>query len=156
MATEGEPGTKTELTAGGQGGGLLCDPGRVRGDARMIARMVSLGVVSPKRARDLLRKAYDLAERCADAGEAREFAALLKVILGAAKLGQDERKQVQQAGTTNIQINGDVRISNPDERRAAILDRIAALRDRAGTGGDRTAIEPANDPQPAVPQPPID
>ncbi len=136
-----EEAPKTEVAAGGQGGGLLQDPGRVRGDAKLIARMVSLGVVSPKRARDLLRKAYDLAEKCADAGEAREFAALLKVILSAAKLGQDERKQVQQAGTTNIQINGDVRISNPDDRRAELLGIIAAASERA------RAIESSGPPE---------
>jgi IS30 family transposase len=58
--------------------------------------------------------------------------------------------------TTNIQINGDVRISNPDERRAELLGRITALRDRAGIEGNRATIDAPNDSQPAIPQPPAD
>ena len=146
MATVEESTAVAEST-GGEGG--LLESRRKRGDARLIARMLSLGVVSPSRVRDLLRKGFDLAESCAGDGDARGYSACMKIVLTAAKLGQDERKQAGPASTTNIQIN-DCNFTTNDPR-AELLGILAAASERARAAESSGIADTTADPEPGVP-----
>lgn len=65
---------------------LLTIPGQVRSDARLAARMISLGVVSTEQTESLLRIAFRLAAEAGTEHDTRKYAACMKVILAAAKL----------------------------------------------------------------------
>jgi|GEM_PF-3112320 len=133
---------------GGQGGGLFEDRGHTRGDAILIRKWA--GVVDPEKVKPLIEKGYALAE---NAESERDYAAVMKVIQGFAKLEQEESKAVQPTTgtTTNIQINGDVRISNPDERRTELLGIIAAASDRARAIENSGTTDAPADPKRAIP-----
>ncbi len=73
-------------------GGLLCDPHHQRADARMAARLLSLGVMSDEQAAALLRGAAKLAANAAANGRSRDYAAAMKVLLTAGKLELEHAK----------------------------------------------------------------
>lgn len=143
MATVEQP--QSELSREGRGSGLFERADNFRSDARLIKQMLTLGVVSTDEVHDLLKKGFELA---ANAKNSRVYTAVMKVLLAAAKLEQSERQVAQPASaTTNIQINGDVRLSNPDERRTELLDIIAAASERAREAESRGTINAPAEPQ---------
>lgn len=78
----------------GGGGALFERPDNIRSDARLAARMISLGVLPIEKAEGLLRKGFRLAWQSAQSGKAREYAACMKIAIEAAKLAQNERHKV--------------------------------------------------------------
>lgn len=68
---------------------LFTDPHHVRGDARMVASLISLGVIPPAEAEVLLRRAAEMAKVTESP---REYAALVKVLVSCAKLELDSMK----------------------------------------------------------------
>lgn len=72
--------------------GLLDDPHHLRADARLAARMCSLGVVSEDVAASLLKKLFLVAHKAADEGDKRALASLVTALGRIAKLEQTERK----------------------------------------------------------------
>ncbi len=88
---EADSNVSPVLPVGGQGE-LLCDPHHRRADARMAARLLSLGVMSDEQAAALLRGAAKLAANAATNGRSRDYAAAMKVLLAAAKLELEHAK----------------------------------------------------------------
>lgn len=84
-----------------QAGGLR----HLRSDARMAAKLISLGVISLEQSESLLRAGFTLAAGCAKDNNARGYAACMKVVLEAARLEQNERQGPASGNVTNQQIN---------------------------------------------------
>lgn len=141
-----------EETPGGQGEGLLADPGHVRADAILIRKWA--GVVDPARVKALIEKGYDLAERAADE---RGYAAVMKVIHGFAKLEQEEAKADKPEARTGDTFNTVIVDGNSgtlDERRTQLLGLIDQLRNRSGATDDPSVIDAAPNTEPSIPQEP--
>jgi hypothetical protein len=137
----------TEVS-GGQGGGLLEDPHRQRGDAVLIqASNKWKGIVDPERVKPLIERGYELA---ANSDSERGYAAVMKVIQGFAKLEQDEHKAATaDAGpVTNIQIN-DCSFTTNDPR-AELLGILAAASERARAAESSGTIDAPTDTEPGV------
>ncbi len=136
-----------EETPGGQGEGLLADPGHVRADAILIRKWA--GVVDPVRVKTLIEKGYDLAERAADE---RGYAAVMKVIHGFAKLEQEEAKADKPAGSqdTYNTVIVDGNSGTIDERRTQLLGLIDQLRNRSGANDDPSVIDAAPNTEPSI------
>ncbi|MCC7254289.1 hypothetical protein, partial [Hyphomicrobium sp.] len=87
IAQNGVPEPEDE----GGGGALFTRSDNLRADARLAANMISLGVVSEQQASALLRRGFALASRSARNGDARGYAACMKIAIECAKLEQAER-----------------------------------------------------------------
>jgi len=109
-------------SAGGQGDVVLSDPGHLRGDARLAARLISLGVVTEERAAALLRRAFALAEGSADSGNVRDFAACMRIPIEAAKLEQREFERI----TPQQHLHGHFAMNLTSEERERHIDAIRA------------------------------
>ena len=120
-------------TADGGGGALFVRPDNRRSDARLVARMLSLGVVKPSRVRELLRQGFDLASASAHKGDARGYSACMKIAIEAAKLEQKERPSQHEH---RHQHTGAIAI---EPRRVELLTIIDSLSERAGAGKDTDA-----------------
>lgn len=89
LARQESAETTTQATTGGElvvdsdGAGALLEPSRIRSDSRMVARLMSLGVVSEEQAAAVLKKAFVLA---AKAETAREYGSAMRVITTAAQV----------------------------------------------------------------------
>jgi hypothetical protein len=70
---------------------LLSDPKHLRADARLIAKMISLGVVDEERARTLLTKLFDLADDPKISKSPRALATIVRALVNVARLEQVER-----------------------------------------------------------------
>lgn len=79
-----------EETQGG-GGALFARDDNLRSDARMAARMITLGVIGLDQAQKLLRQGLVLASKSAKRGDARGYSACMKIAIELAKLEQTER-----------------------------------------------------------------
>ncbi len=128
----------TQIPAGG-GGVLFSRPDNLRSDARLAARIISLGVVDEAQAAELLKQGMTLAKLKADEGDARGYSACMKIAIEAAKLEQKERQPSTGGVTVNVQNNGgNVAINDPATELAGML---ATLRDRARETEDRGTVE---------------
>lgn len=77
---------------------ILGDDHHNRADARMAARMISLGCVTPEKAALVLGASFALAAKAAKDGKAREYAAAMGVPLAAARLELErERLDMEKA-----------------------------------------------------------
>lgn len=65
---------------------LFQDPHHLRGDARMVARLMSLGVISQEQSEHILKEAFRLAAEAADKGNVRHFISLCRLAQSGAKL----------------------------------------------------------------------
>jgi hypothetical protein len=63
---------------------------RWRGDARLAARILSLGVVPEETVKKLLRLSFSMAAECAEAKDVRGYSACMAIPLAVAKLEQTE------------------------------------------------------------------
>lgn len=113
---------------GGQGD-VVFDPHHVRPNARMAARILSLGVISEEQLAALLRGAAKLATNVVNQNRPRDYAAAMKVMLAAAKL------ELEHAGLERP-VNQIERQEAPLEmtdamRRTSLLAMIEQLRERA-------------------------
>lgn len=72
--------------------GLLDDPHHLRADARLAAKMCSLGVVSEDVAASLLKKLFLVAHKAADENDKRALASLVTALGRITKLEQTERQ----------------------------------------------------------------
>lgn len=75
----------------GGGGALFQRADNLRSDARLAARMISLGVISEDEAEELLKAGFALAKSSAKGDDARGYSACMKIALEVAKLAQAER-----------------------------------------------------------------
>lgn len=78
----------------GGGGALFTRPDNLRSDARLAARMISLGVVPEEQAEALLKAGFALAAKMAQREDARSFASLMKIPIELARLEQAERHKM--------------------------------------------------------------
>ena len=116
------------VTCGGQGE-VVFDPHHARAEARMAARILSLGVISEEQAAQLLRGAARLAANAVNQSRPRDYAAAMKVILAAAKL------ELEHAGLERL-VNQMQRQDSPLEmtdemRRTSLLAILQELKQRA-------------------------
>lgn len=138
-------------------GEFFGSPDKLRSDANMIGRMLSMGVVSEERANALLVKTFELAESAADAKKARTLATLSKLLTTYIRLGQEERKMLvpKDSGVTvNIQ-NNDCSVAIND-RRTELTGIIAAALERARAAEGGGVIDSTTNGQPEVPRPSAD
>lgn len=128
---EAKQTSDADESSGGQGE-ILCDPHHVRSDARLAARILSLGVVSEEDVAKLLVRGVKLAGRMAAKDKAREFAAVMGVYIAAAKLEletkRDERAEKQPTQPAGVFINvnggdGRVELSAVDMRAELLRER---------------------------------
>jgi mannose/fructose/N-acetylgalactosamine-specific phosphotransferase system component IIC len=90
---------------------ILGDPNHNRADARMAARIISLGVVPEEKVAAVLGQAFVLAARAAKDNKSREYAAAMSVPLATAKLVLEREKFEHEKGSPpagnvyNTQIN---------------------------------------------------
>lgn len=108
---------------GQEAGSFFNDPHHLRADARLASALISLGVISPERAKSLLRKAVELAEDCAEAKNSRAFCSLMRTVTDIVKLEQTER-QIQAARPVRDESSIDAEYSRDDllaklEKRAS-------------------------------------
>lgn len=91
-----------------QAGGLR----HLRSDARMVARLISCGVIEEEQAAELLKQGFKLAAKSARKGDARGYAATMGIAIAAVKLEQAElqskapalvRHEHHHSGTVNLQ-----------------------------------------------------
>jgi hypothetical protein len=92
IAPNDEP-KKPAKKQGGMGG-VLTDKHRVRSDCQDIVTILRLGVFSESDIKRILKAAAPLATKCADAGKARDYAAVMRVITECAKIAQAERHKM--------------------------------------------------------------
>lgn len=117
MITAAKPEPEEFPEPVGGGGALFTREDNLRSDARLAARMISLGVVSVERAEQLLRDGFRLARISAKKQDARSWAACMKIPLELAKLEQAVLGKIASNGpVTNQQIN----IYLPSNERDAI------------------------------------
>lgn len=88
-----------------EGDGGLIRPNHVRSDSRLVARMISLGVVSEEVAKEVLASGFGLAARAIQAGKGRDYAAVMRIMLEAAKLERDHKATPQVNVQANVQVN---------------------------------------------------
>jgi hypothetical protein len=109
----------TEPAETGGAGGICTDHRSVRSDARMVARLLSLGVVPVEVAEAVLKRGFVLA---GNAKSARNYRAAMSVIQGAAKLGLDAVRK--DAPSVAVQVNAPAAqvqvIRLPDNGREAV------------------------------------
>lgn len=110
---------KDHLPAGGNGGVVYGREQQVAGgirnlrsDARLVARLLSMGCIPVERAEQLLRAGAKLAARCAKAGDPRGYAACMGTLLKAVSLEQSEFGLKQSAPQINVAVG--VRIAQQD------------------------------------------
>ena len=141
MSNEVSP-QPAEDDTGGQGA-LFTRRGEERGDCRMVARMLALGVVSEERAAKLVAKAFKMAGR---ETKPREFAAMMRVILEMVKIDQKERHKmldsqvISAAGSQGVGVSTGVvvNISIPTNGREppsyvdAVLNRNSIVAESNG------------------------
>ncbi len=95
--SEAEP----TIPAEGASGALLCRVANTRSESRILVKMFALGLIPEKRARDIARRAYDLAEKC---DNARDFKAAIALPLELMKFGQRERLAGKDANPVNVNV----------------------------------------------------
>lgn len=78
----------------GGGGALFTRSDNLRSDARLAARMISLGVIPLDEAEELLKAGFQLAKSSALSDDPRGYAACMKVAIEVAKLAQAEQHKV--------------------------------------------------------------
>lgn len=101
---------------------LFTDSHHSRGDARMLLQMLSLGVVTVEESKKFLKRAFDLGMKT---DSPREYAALAKVIQGAAKIELEANKQ-KKPKTPQLHLHGHVDANTSTIGTADILAQIAA------------------------------
>lgn len=123
----------------GGSGGLLGNTRYLRSDCRLVARILSNGVVPEDLAKSLLSQAYRLAAEAAQAGRTRDYRAAMSIILAASKLEQDAflRREEQH---NHVHLH-DGPADSPRVDLRSIVARIAELN---GEGESQPAIEHAN------------
>ena len=72
--------------------GQLLDPHHRRSDARMAAKMISLGVVSEERAANLLKAGIEFAEKAVSESDDRRYIAAMQIPLSIARLEIEREK----------------------------------------------------------------
>ena len=103
--------------------GQLLDPHHRRSDARMVAQMISLGVVSEERAAGLLRAGIEFAEKAVIEDDERRYIAAMKIPLAVARLELERVKMDRNVAgpvdnnysQVNIYLPDNGRYSPPDE-----------------------------------------
>jgi hypothetical protein len=89
------------------GGGVLFTRGdNLRADARMAAQMIALGVISLERAQQLLKQGFILASKSAKKGDARGYAACMKIAIEVAKMEQAERHKLLDKRVPDLHQHG--------------------------------------------------
>lgn len=73
---------------GGQGGGVFQDPKRIRGDSQTVCQLLSLGVIPEDQIETLVRGAVMHGAKAIREGKAREWASIMRVLIGCAALKQ--------------------------------------------------------------------
>lgn len=113
-------------------GGLFTDTQQVAGgvrhlrsDARLAARILSLGVVEEGQIAMLLRAGVGLAASCAKAGNARGYSAIMSVFIAAAKVELQTVEHVQPAPVLHQHEHSHVLVP-PEQRAIAIEARLLA------------------------------
>lgn len=114
----------------GGAGGICTDHRSVRSDARMVARIMSLGVVPVEVAEAVLKRGFVLA---GNAKSARNYRAAMSVIQGAAKLGLDAVRK--DAPSVAVQVNAPAQVRIV-ELPANGRDMIPADTDAGGDDDD--------------------
>ncbi len=95
------------VAGSGGPGGILADPGHRRRDAITAVQLLRLGCFTPEQTRDLLDSARKLAVAAAAKGKSREFVALVKLILEAAKLESAERARTTVKNHAHLHVETD-------------------------------------------------
>lgn len=90
------------------------DPHRLRGDARLAARLIAMGVVSEDQAATLLKQGHRLAVLAAQQNDTRAYRRCMQVVLACAGLEQRERLAQQGLGVGPGvgNVNGDLHVHN--------------------------------------------
>lgn len=107
METNGKP--PDPETLGGQGAKLnvMADDHHRRADARMAAKIISLGVVSVEVAEYCLRGAFTLAVNALKEGDCRNYVAAMQVPLAAARVESD-RINPPQKSAVNVNVVSEI------------------------------------------------
>ena len=111
--------------------GELLDPHHRRSDARMVARMISLGVVDEERAASLLRAGIEFAEKAVTDNDERRYTAAMKIPLAVARLELEREKMDRNVvgpvdnnySQVNIYLPDNGRFTPPDETPRTIPQR---------------------------------
>ncbi len=147
----GQPETPEGGGPGGVVGLLGGQAGGVRGDAKMVARLLSLGVVSTEQAEEIVRQGFVLLAKSAQEGSSRKFTSLMNMVISAARLAQNERhkimdKIVPDQHEINSQQGAMIRKAlqeiEGDERFEQLAEEIASgeYSSNLGGGGERGAV----------------
>lgn len=93
---------------------MYTEPLHIRADAKLVAKILSCGSISTEKADELLKVTAALAGDAAVKGRSRDFAALMRVLIQAAKLGIERGPSV--AIQNNIGIGTDGRAIDSKRR----------------------------------------
>lgn len=91
---------------------ILGDPHHNRADARMAARLISLGVVSEEKARAVLGGAFTLAAQAIKDKKARDYSAAMAVPIAAAKLEMERERLDMDASNPTPAAQVNVNVTN--------------------------------------------
>jgi hypothetical protein len=126
---------------GGHGGTLFGRPRNRRGDARRVAQMISLGVISQEHAESLLAGGFGLAAQMLKEGKAREYAACMKIAVSAVQLEMRQAELDKDAPQTPAQVNVQVNVNGIRQELLNDPDYLQYARRRSIEGnGDASPV----------------
>lgn len=128
----------------GGGGALFARQDNHRSDARLAARIISLGVVPEEKAAKILGMAFDLASDAAKKNKAREYAAAMSIPIAAAKL-EIELAKPSQEGDKHVHLHLNTLSDNELETLRGIRKRIAGP-DTERNGAYNGTLPPGAEP----------
>lgn len=107
-----EPESNDEPPGGG--GNLFTRSDNLRSDARLAARMISLGVIPLDEAEELLKAGFRLAMTSAQSDDPRGYAACMKIAIEVAKLAQTEQHKVLDKVLPDLHAQVEARATVPE------------------------------------------